>query len=302
MPARPRSTPRTLFAAALVAAALFAGGCGGQVGTTPRPGAAEPTEGPNVAVDPPVTSIGPADLIGNWRVEGAPEEDGAVLRIAPEADLSLWLRCGQLTGSWSANAAQLLVLSFSGGSGECDVQKAYNSSWLYSVTGYRRGEAGPELTDASGGVVARLLPGGRPTPGPNILPSEAEEPGLTEQSRPHWQQLPDLPPSVQPVPRETLLGKWGIAGADKVGRPQVPHATFEAGGRWSGSDGCNRTSGRWTLGDGGALVTTTGPQTLAGCANVMVLPEHIARAAVDGEELVLYGFDGEPVQRLTRLH
>lgn len=283
---------------ALAGSALVLGGCGQGVTTDP-PVAAAPSEPVGGSSSDAPVPMRPADLVGLWRLAGAPEKNG-VLRIAAESNLSLWSSCGRMSGQWAANAAGLMVASIDSGSGRCDVQKAARSSWLHDVAGYRRGEAGPELLDSSGGVVARLLPGARLTPGPDVAPSEVEVPTLPEQPRPHWQALPDLPRSVVPVSREQLLGAWVPAGEDRRARPERPHVRFHPDGSWTGSDGCNGTGGRWALGHGGAVLLTSGITTLIGCGNVNVLGSApLARAAVDRDGfLVLYDFSGAPVQSL----
>ncbi|MFC6020815.1 hypothetical protein ACFP2T_32180 [Plantactinospora solaniradicis] len=75
-----------------------------------------------------------------------------------------------------------------------------------------------------------------------------------------------------------------------------------ADGGWSGSDGCNRQSGRWVAGRAGALLATMGPSTLIGCVNVAVGSRlgNAWRAGLDGDVLVLLDPVGGETGRLRR--
>ena len=107
-----------------------------------------------------------------------------------------------------------------------------------------------------------------------------------------------------------IIGTWRpmtIAGytpqahfADGVARATI---TFERGGRWHGSDGCNAMSGTYRLGRGGAISTTVGPSTAIGCANVpngQVLGS-AATAQVVGQQLTFMDGVGVVLGRYMRL-
>jgi hypothetical protein len=78
--------------------------------------------------------------------------------------------------------------------------------------------------------------------------------------------------------------------------------TFASDGSWSGSDGCNGQGGRWRLGTGGDLVTTTGPSTQIGCAGVPVggWMARARQAGLAGKTLVLLDGTGHEIGRLVR--
>jgi hypothetical protein len=87
-----------------------------------------------------------------------------VLRLA--GDLLLWRQCGWLMGAWRANQEGLFVAHVSGGSGDCaSGESNLTPKWMRAATSYRIETDARVLLDARGDVVARLLPGGRPTPG-----------------------------------------------------------------------------------------------------------------------------------------
>lgn len=71
-------------------------------------------------------------------------------------------------------------------------------------------------------------------------------------------------------------------------------------GSWTGSDGCNGLGGRWSVGAGGELLATAGPETTIGCENVAIAQwlTTAVTAALDGGTLVLLDAAGTAIGRL----
>ena len=79
------------------------------------------------------------------------------------------------------------------------------------------------------------------------------------------------------------------------GRRAEAYLRFHDDGTWSGSDGCNGQSGRYTLSPGGHLTAKPGPQTLIWCPGVAINAALQAsdRMDVENGQLVLY--DGDQI-------
>lgn len=128
---------------------------------------------------------------------------------------------------------------------------------------------------------------------PDVQPPVAQPPG----------PLPPIAPPAGLVPadHDRMVGRWAPAGESTA--PQPPHARFERSGDWTGSDGCNRAAGRWSIAADGTLTVTSGPMTLIGCAGQVDVPGWVGRAAragFDGGTLVLLAADGQELGRLVR--
>ena len=159
------------------------------------------------------------------------------------------------------------------------------------------------LLSRDGTVVARLRPGGRPTPGPNLAPELADPPTLTPALTAWLAPAAPLPASLTAATRAQLVGSWVAAGPrpSTSGMTRTPAgATLRDDGTYSATDGCNEMSGRWGA-DADGLVVTSGASTLIGCDNVDV-PGWLGtatRAGFDGAELVLVDKDGHELGRLV---
>jgi heat shock protein HslJ len=178
----------------------------------------------------------------------------------------------------------------------------YSPAWLRSAAAFDLRASGPRLLDADGTVVARLAPGGRPTPGPDLLASLADPPTVTAEDKRRFADPAPVPTGLQPAHRASLVGRWLPKPADDVQRPEQPMLELHADGTWTSSDGCNGMDGRWTTGDGGRVLATAGGTTQAGCTNVNVAESFItaSRAAFDGTVLVLLDASGTEIRRLVR--
>ena len=203
-------------------------------------------------------------------------------------------------GEWAGTASRLLA-SPTGYIGQLDGGTPdLTIDWFTGLLEYRRTDAGWELLDAAGDLVATLSIDGAPTPNPSASDTYAQAPVVTEEGRAALGEGPEpLPASVTPARAQDLPGRWVPAGATYASAPFV---VVEDDGTWSGSDGCNGGRGRWAVLDGGRLLTTSGSTTLIGCEGAPV-PAWVGwaeHAGFDGEVLVLFGPDGTEAGRLQR--
>jgi hypothetical protein len=241
-------------------------------------------------------------LVGSWQLSVDGPGNGGVLRISAE-EISLWQDCGTLLGSWRADRDGLFVASFYGGDGSCITDRLPDVPWLDAAAGWRRHGDGIELLDAQQQVVARLRPGGRPTPGPNIAASEAEPPVVSDAEKANVPgHTPALPAGTEPADAASLVGRWVPVDDDHLRRPQQPFVQLRADGSYQASDGCNGTVGRWVSGTDGAVLATSSAMTLIGCHNLYVAGYVVgahAAGLLDGV-LVLVDDHGVETGRLRR--
>jgi len=292
--------------AAVCALALLVTGCGGRV----PPGRA-------AASHPPVTRLAelsgrPQDLIGLWRLEASGEAPGTVLRIGQ--DLSVWRPCSVSWGAWAADGAGYFVADLSSYSYGCAGPKPSQPpkpavppppptpSWLTSAHAWRVDGAGRLLEDATGRVVAKLLPGGRPIPNPNAAPELSAPPSMDAALAARLRPARPLPATLSPATASGVLGTWYPASRPAAAAPTRPFITLSPDGNWTGSDGCNATGGRWTLEPDGAFLATGRGSTLMLCAGEVAVPrmDLVRRLAFSGRTLVLVDADGADVARFAR--
>lgn len=282
----------------VVGAVLIALGLSGCAGSDPAPESAQPAPGPAGG------SAGPGDadpvaLIGLWTVKDAESEaEGTVLRVAPDS-LSLWRECGTLMGGWRADTAGLFVADVHGSTG-CPMSDPLTPEWLESATAFQVTGEERVLLDLRGEPVARLLPGGKPEPDPNMAASEAEPPVVTEEARQALARTAALPAALNAPDRGALVGRWVPASGGRGSGPKPAHVELRADGSWTGSDGCNGLGGRWVAGADGALLATSGVSTMIGCDNAPI-GEWLAsarRVGLDGETLVLVDAAAKEIGRL----
>lgn len=310
MPARSRPAvagQRCSTVATAVLAAVLVAGCAAGEGTGSPGSPRSPSRTPTAPTErgtpsPPPADLDPIGLVGSWRVVARGEDPGAVLQLGD--DLELWRRCGLARGAWRVGEDGLF-LGHLHGSSRCPPSdpEAHDQTWLARVATFRIEGAGSLLLDRDGQVVARLLPGGRPTPDPLALAELAKPPVLTGRLRARLQQ------SAAPVPRrftpalhDRLVGRWVPADGRGSASPRPPFVQLTSDGAWRGSDGCNVQYGRWAAGRGGTLLTVSGPQTEMGCdgAGIGSWLYAAARAGLDGEALVLLDASGAETGRLRR--
>jgi len=244
----------------------------------------------------------PLRLVGSWLLDAPGVAPGTVLRLGD--DLSLWSSCGYLDGSWAADHAGLFVGVLDGGDPACMTgvsSQGPTPAWLTKVVAFRIDGAGAVLLDSSGAAAATLHPGGHPTAGPNLLPSLADPPTVTDQLLARLAPAAPLPAGLVAARPSQLVGYW-VSAADPNLRGD---ADLAADGSWQGTDGANGAGGRWSAAPDGQLVVAAGASTAMGCA-----PEACAavnswfvqasRAAFDGSTLVLFDASGNETGRAVR--
>lgn len=282
-----------------VLVALLVTGCAGRDRAPERsePGGPGPVGGG--ANGPGAADTDPVALIGLWSVTRADgEEPGAVLRIASD-DLSLWRDCGTLMGDWRADTGGLFVADLYGSTG-CPAADPLTPAWLRDAAAYQILGEDRVLLDSHGEPVARLSPGGTPKPNPNLAPSEAEPPAVTEEARRALARAAALPVGLAAPDPGALVGRWVPEGGGGGRGPKPAFLKFMADGDWTGSDGCNGLGGRWVAGADGSLLATSGVSTLIGCDNVPIggWLGRTRRVGLDGAALVLVDADAKEIGRL----
>ena len=279
----------------VVVAAVLTTGCASssQIASSP----------PSSSATPPASfALSPGDplaLVGSWLLAGPGVAPGTVLRLGD--DLSLWGGCGYLDGSWAADHAGLFVGQLDGGDGACMTgvsSQGPTPPWLAEVVAFRIDGTGAVLLDSSGAVVASLRPGGHPTAGPNMLPSLANPPTVTNDLRTRMALAVPLPAGLVAARPSQLIGYWVSAANPNL----RGNADLAADGSWQGTDGANGNGGRWSVAPDGELVVAAGASTAVGCA-----PDQCAdvddwfiqasRAAFDGSTLVLLDASGKETGR-----
>ncbi|SCE84771.1 hypothetical protein GA0070607_2308 [Micromonospora coriariae] len=295
---------------AVAAVGILLAGCSERVGLdTAAPGGSQAAaSGPASAVSP---QTDPVALIGTWKLAEVAEGAGDILQLTPDKHdgLLLFDSCGVMMGTWRANVDGLFVAGASGRSvSDNDSRKCRPGSeimtpaWLRRASAFRVEGNSRVLLDDQGGHVARLLPGAKPTPRPNLLPSPSV-PVVTDEVRRAFAPAAALPAALTPARRDALLGRWVPVDA-RPGRFRSggPYVELLDDGTWRGSDGCNGDGGRWVAGPAGDFLATSGPTTAMGCANVLVgvWLSKAWRAGLDGEVLVLLDAQGGETGRLQR--
>ncbi len=299
--ARRSARYRALGVAVVLAVGLTA--CGAQTsGESPPPTSTTTgTTSPSTGLPAP----GAVGLVGLWGLRDARglDEHDAVLRLAP-GELSLWRSCGVSFGGWRAGGGLLLLDPGQSATGSCATPTGGSadpsSSWLSAVTRYERDGSGWRLLDRSGAVVVRLVAGGTVSPRPDVDASLTESPVLDAAGRAALAEPVALPSGLRPAARVNVLGRWRLADPPTRQSGKPPFLSVATDGTWTGFDGCNTTAGRWLVGDGGRLLTTSGPSTLIGCEgfDMARVWGTAARVGLDQGLLVLVDRDGHEIVRL----
>lgn len=280
-----------------VVAVMLLGGCAGlsadDSADSDGPGAdgspliGSPVEGESAALG----------LVNLWRVSGAEGEGDATWLRLDSQEFQLWGDCGVFFGSWSATNTLFLADVVDATDG-CASNERPAVEWLESVTGFGSGVNGYDLLAADGNVVASLSVDGAPQPIPAVEDALTHRPEVTDEVRRLFSASATLPDAVSPVATDALPGRWvpttPIESSD-------PFALFEAGGVWSGSDGCNGNGGRWAVSDSGEFLATVGPSTLMYCEGAAI-PFWLAHARSAGTiaegALVFFDTEGAELGRL----
>jgi hypothetical protein len=280
---------------AVAVAVVLVAGCArsSQIASSP------PSSPASVAASFVPSPADPLALVGSWMLDAPGVAPGTVLRLGD--DLSLWSDCGYLDGSWAADHAGLFVGQLWGGDGACmsgAPSQGPTPAWLARIVAFRLDGTGVVLLDSSGAVAATLRPGGHPTAGPNMLPSLADPPTVTDQLRASLAPTVPLPAGLVAARPSQLIGYW-VSAANPNLRGD---ADLAADGSWQGTDGANGAGGRWSAAPDGELVVTAGPSTAMAsgpdqCADVNNWFVQASRAAFDGSTLVLLDATGKETGR-----
>lgn len=260
-------------------------------------------DGPGGVTSPePDISFGASKAIGLvnlWRVTGAADEgDETWLRLDAN-EFQLWRDCGMIMGSWQATDS-LFLASVHSASGECASEGIPTVGWLESATAFAKTAGGYELLAEDGGTVASLAIDGAPEPIESAADFFTEPPELTEEVYATFRAPAALPSELEPATADALEGRWIPAEGDASTNP---HVEFGADGAWSGSDGCNGSSGCWAVGDGGEFLATAGVSTLIFCEGASV-PSWVAQASTAGVDTdgLLHLFDASGTALGTLTH
>lgn len=92
---------------------------------------------------------------------------------------------------------------------------------------------------------------------------------------------------------DAVIGTWVVDEAFPQA-PETPYLALQAEDAWVGSDGCNTTTGTWTLEPDGAVAVEAGPSTLIYCegAPLSMLFAGADSLSLDGGTLTIHGADG----------
>ena len=93
---------------------------------------------------------------------------------------------------------------------------------------------------------------------------------------------------------EGVEGTWG-----NPENTREPSLNLASDGRLSGTDGCNRLMGSWTLEDGKVVFSEMG-MTMMACPDVDQWLGMAATAVQETDTLRIYGTDGTEIGTLTR--
>lgn len=251
----------------------------------------DPLAGPQ---DGPIEP-GPLGLIGLWRVSDAPGEWPETWLRIDVSDMQLIRACGPIYLSWRAGSSAFVADTAAWGDG-CDNNRV---EWLEQAATYRQVDQGWQLLNSSGGVQASLRRDGAPKRHGETTKEMTKPPEINDAVREAMQFPNALPEGAPIVPAAAIQGTWRPAG------PLIstnPHLTFSADGSYTGSDGCNKASGRWAVESTGAFLATVGPTTEIGCegAPVHTWMFEAEAASMDGDDLVLFNAGAQEITRLTR--
>jgi hypothetical protein len=239
------------------------------------------------------THANPLALVGSWQVI-ATGARSVLVRF--DGQLTVREPCGAVFGAWDADPSGLFLASLFGGPQGCIHQ--LTPPWLTHASSFRTAHADRLLLNTAGVVVARLVPLTRPVSfGGLPIP-------LGAQGRSRLVAGKRLPDGLTPATAESLAGRWVPPAFRHATKGRQPYLEFSADSAWQGSDGCNSTSGRWVVGPGGALISTSGPNAGVACGWTGVPTtywlQEATRASVTGSTLTLVNAQGHVVGRLTR--
>jgi len=91
----------------------------------------------------------------------------------------------------------------------------------------------------------------------------------------------------------TVVGTW------QSSEENAPHLTFTEDGKYTGNDGCNALSGRYTQ-EGDTVTVTMSAGTLKACQGVDTWLSNLAELTVGEDRLEVYNSSGDLIGSLTR--
>lgn len=333
MPARSRRRvlPAVLAAACVLALAL--GGCSDPAAPSSRAGSASDSSSASASA-----AVDAGVLARTWVVtDTGTAADGTTVVFDATAGTHgtavITAACGTIRGRWAANDLGRFLGAVQSWSARCDAEQTGSTdaglpaqlvAWYTTATtfepvtspsspaGSGTGSAGAPSASASpdtmsgddGSATIRLAN----SAGAQIATLVALQGSATGSGAP-VSPVPDPSSSapgfsVQPDARagETaIVGKWVQRGRPQTA-PTPPFLDFASDGTWTGSDGCNSSSGRWLMDGTGAVLATSGPSTLVGCAGMADLGAALTQAAhigiLDGT-LLLLDQDGSTILSLV---
>jgi len=230
----------------------------------------------------PAEPIESVDPTGMWRVSQA---KGAIAEtwLYLGGHVAVWTRCGTTEGEWNTRGNQFVAALFMSTRRTCDSNDfSTDAPWLYEATGVRPSGEGFDLVDGDGETVAHLSADGSP---PSETRAEYRYAPVSDRTEPEFNSLP-----ADALVATDIVGEW----IDPEHSDDNTFIEFRDDGSWAGSDGCNRTGGRWVLGEAGLLVVASGIRTLIGCdgSDVAELASVATGVAATSTGLTFYGPDG----------
>jgi hypothetical protein len=290
--------------ASAMPAATATPGADGRPGTARGPRAVGGTGGNGGdGIAEPASEQRPSDLVGLWRIDGDGIEKGTTVRLEDQGLSVYGKRCISRDGSWKARRTGEFVADLYSWHSSCRTPDLGPVEWFERVVAFRTTGKTRQLLDDHRRVVATLTPRARIKPVKDRVAELSRAPRLTGEQRVALDRpAPALPQGLSPVSAQALAGRWIPQGAAELPTAGNLWLDFEPGGKWSSDDGCNVTGGRWALGSAAQLIAVAGPSTLVGCRGIHSASWMVfgALAGLDGDTLVLIGWDGDELGRLDQ--
>lgn len=247
-------------------------------------------------------------LTGTWVVTNTgTAADGTTVTLSAEpgktGSATIVAACGTVDGVWGANADGMFLGSVTTWTASCETSTSTSTSegvspqivaWFTTATTYSTpsdGSATVTFANSAKANIATLVA--------LQSPSVAESAPLSSDQSASGESPTSTPPPIATV--SDLEGKWVQEGRPQVA-PTPPYIEFDSDGTWSGSDGCNATSGRWLLTDSGSILATAGPTTLISCTGMVSLGTALTEAqyvSITDDTLYLWKANGSEIIRLV---
>jgi len=267
---------------ALTVLALTLAGC-----TAYDVAAPEVAKEPATVAEPATETVDPSALVGLWRVtEAGGKESDTWLRLADE--LMVWSECGRAHGSWIARGSAFLADVSSWGSGYCAPgYEVDGTPWLSAAASWVEQGDAIALYSEEDELLVTLTIDGAPPKSKDHLDEYVDQPVENVDS---FGALSPLPDGVEAP--DDIVGRW-------VNRASPYDGSFivlASDRTWRDTD-TSFANGRWALGEDGAILTTSRPVDLIGCArncgsDVAYDVVSAARVGVTDSGLAFFAADG----------